>query len=159
MQTVQDDTGRRYLLLKRSDHASLVRDPETGNECYIQNDRLESVDERPLETAAATVSKPVRTLMTAIHDDQTLGLLVELETRGPLAVRTLLGSYDVCESDLHGQLTVLTAAGLLERTDVDGQRGYRATETCATALEAIDAVPAEDDATENAGAGKRESNC
>lgn len=138
MNTVEDDTGKRYLLLKRSDSASLVRDPETGNECYIQNDRLEAVgDESALETAARSVSDPVLTLLTNVHDEETLGLLVELSARGPLGVRTLLDAYDFCESDLHGRLTVLTAAGLLEETDVVGERGYRITEDCETALETI----------------------
>ncbi|RQG99710.1 DUF7346 family protein [Natrarchaeobius oligotrophus] len=146
MKTVQDDTGKRYLLLKRSEHASLVRDPQSGNECYVQNDRLESVDESSaLETAARTVSSPLRTLLTTVHDERTLGLLVELDERGPLSVRSLLDAYDFCESDLHGRLTVLTSAGLLEETDVDGERGYRLAEPCRTALEAIrtSAVPDE----------------
>ncbi|WP_440769274.1 DUF7346 family protein [Natronorubrum sp. DTA28] len=138
MKTVQDDTGKRYLLLKRSDHASLVRDPQNGNECYVQNDRLEDLEsESALETATGCVSDPVKTLLTNVHDEATLGLLVELEERGPLGVRTLLDAYDFCESDLHGRLTVLTAAGLLEETEVAGERGYRLTETCRRALEVI----------------------
>ncbi|MFD1564079.1 hypothetical protein ACFR99_11005 [Haloarchaeobius amylolyticus] len=138
MNTVEDDTGKRYLLLKHSDSASLVRDPETGNECYVQNDRLEPVDgQSPLETAARSVSEPLLTLLTTVHDEKTLGLLLELATRGPLGVRTLLDAYEFCESDLHGRLTVLSAAGLLEETDVAGERGYRLTEDCETALEAI----------------------
>ena len=140
MKSVQDDTGKRYLLLKRSEHASLVRDPENGNECYVQNDRLEDVDESPLETAARTVADPVRTLLTTVHDEPTLGLLVELADRGPLGVRTILDGYDFCESDLHGRLTVLTAAGLLAETEVSGERGYRVTEDCRRALEAIRAA-------------------
>jgi len=73
MKTVEDDTGKRYLLRKRSDTASLVRDPETGNECYIRNDRLEAVgDESALETAARSVSDPVLTLLTNVHDEETL---------------------------------------------------------------------------------------
>ncbi|WP_265110505.1 DUF7346 family protein [Halosolutus halophilus] len=150
MKTVRDDTGKRYLLLKESDSASLVRDPETGNECYVQNDRLESIDESALETAARTVSTPVRTLLTNVHDDETLGLLVELDERGPLGIRTLLDGYDFCESDLHGRLTVLSAAGLLAETDVAGERGYELTEKCERALDAIrtadagDATPSED---------------
>ncbi|WP_436343260.1 DUF7346 family protein [Natronorubrum sp. FCH18a] len=138
MKTVQDDTGKRYLLLKRSEHASLVRDPQNGNECYVQNDRLEDLDsESALETAARSVSDPVKTLLTSVHDEATLGLLVELEERGPLGVRTVLDAYDFCESDLHGRLTVLTAAGLLEETEVAGERGYRITEPCVRALETI----------------------
>ncbi|ELY76048.1 DUF7346 family protein [Natrinema gari] len=138
MNTVEDDTGKRYLLLKRSDSASLVRDPETGNECYIRNDRLEAVDEgSPLEMAARSVGDPVLTLVTTVHDEETLGLLLELSERGPLGVRTLLDAYDCCESDLHGRLTVLSAAGLLEETEIVGERGYRVTEDCETALETI----------------------
>ncbi|WP_254763667.1 DUF7346 family protein [Natrinema marinum] len=135
MKSVQDDTGKRYLLLKHSTEASLVRDPETGNECYIQNDRLESVDgESPLETAARSVDGPILTLLTNVHDEETLGLLIELGERGPLDVRTLLDAYDFCESDLHGRLTVLSAAGLLEETEIAGERGYRLSEDCETAL-------------------------
>ncbi|ELY43394.1 DUF7346 family protein [Natronorubrum sulfidifaciens] len=138
MKTVHDDTGKRYLLLKRSEHASLVRNPQNGNECYIQNDRLEDdTDESALEIAARTISDPVRTLLTNVHDEATLGLLVELENRGPLGIRTLLGEYDFCERDLHGRLTVLSAADLLEEVEVAGERGYRLTESGAIALEQL----------------------
>jgi len=112
MKTVEDDTGKRYLLRKRSDTASLVRDPETGNECYIQNDRLEAVgDESALETAARSVSDPVLTLLTNVHDEETLGSTGRTLGRGPLGVRSLLDAYDFCESDLHGRFAVLSAAG------------------------------------------------
>lgn len=140
MKTVRDDTGKHYLLLKHSDSASLVRDPDTGNECYVQNDRLESVDESPLETAARTVDSPVRTLLTAVHDERTLGLLVELDERGPLGIRTLLDTYDLCESDLHGRLSVLSASDLLAEVEVTGERGYRVTEECEQALEVLRAT-------------------
>ncbi|QSW98563.1 DUF7346 family protein [Haloterrigena alkaliphila] len=143
MKSVQDDTGKRYLLLKRSEHASLVRDPRNGNECYVQNDRLEDLDESPLETSARTVDDPVRTLLTAVHDEATLGLLIELAERGPLGVRTVLDAYDFCESDLHGRLTVLTAAGLLAETEVAGERGYRITDKCERALEGIRSADAD----------------
>ncbi|WP_255170132.1 DUF7346 family protein [Natrononativus amylolyticus] len=143
MKTARDDDGKRYLLIKQSGTASLVRDPATGNECYVQNDRLEFDEtDSALETAAAGVSPAVRTVVTAVHDDRTLGLLVELADRGPLGVRTLLGSYDLCESDLHGTLTELTAAGLIEEAGVGGERGYRATERCVRALEILRAPAA-----------------
>jgi hypothetical protein len=140
MKSVQDNTGKQYVLLKRSGHASLVRDPATGNECYIQNDRLEHVEhDSTLETAAQTVSEPVRTLLTSVHDEDGLGLLVDLGDRGPLGVRTMLDEYDSCESDLHGRLAVLTAAGLLDETEVGGERGYRLTDDAEAALATIGA--------------------
>ncbi|MDJ1430666.1 hypothetical protein [Halostagnicola sp. A-GB9-2] len=137
MKTVRDDDGTDYVLLKRSDDASLVRDPATGNECYVRNDRLEATDQSPLETAASGVADPVRTLVTNVHDEKTLGLLFELADRGPTRVRTILGDTAFCESDLHGTLAVLTAADLLAETEVSGERGYRVTETGTDALEGI----------------------
>lgn len=153
MKTVRDDDGKRYLLVKRAESASLVRDPATGNECYVQNDRLEFLEASGLETAAATVDDSVRTLLTTVHDEETLGLLLELETRGPLGVRTLLDRYELCESDLHGRLTVLSTAGLLAETDVGGERGYRVTDDCEHALEVIgdDASTSTDDDSSTSG--------
>jgi hypothetical protein len=152
MKSVQDDTGKRYVLLKRSEQASLVRDPATGNECYVQNDRLEDVEnESALETAARTVSDPVRALLTSVHDEDGLGLLVELDEHGPLAVRSMLDAYDCCESDLHGRLTVLTAGGLIEETEVGGERGYRLADDAETALETIGAGTGDRETTTSRG--------
>ncbi|OIB58680.1 DUF7346 family protein [Natrialba sp. SSL1] len=138
MTTVQDDTGKRYLLLKRSEHASLVRDPQTGDECYVQNDRLNAVDAADeLDPVAQAVSSPVRTLLTTVHDEATLSLLISLADEGPLDIRTILDRTTLCESDLHGRLTILTGADLLTETDIGGERGYRLTDTCDAALETI----------------------
>ncbi|MCU4740163.1 DUF7346 family protein [Natronoglomus mannanivorans] len=135
MKTVRDDDGNRYLVLKQSGDASLIRDPETGNECYVKNDRLETVTgQSALETAAQGVSQPIRTLLRSVHDDPSLGLLIELADSGPLGVRQLLETYDMCESDIHGRLAEYTATGLIEETDVGGERGYRATDECQRAL-------------------------
>jgi hypothetical protein len=140
MRTVRDESGTRYLLLKRSSESSLVRDPETGERTHVPNDRLEPVEgESPLETAAEAVADPVRRLLTATHDDRSLGLLVELDARGPLAVTDLLDAYDLCESDLHGLLGEFRAAGLVVEATVAGQPGYDATERTADALAALDA--------------------
>lgn len=134
MNAVRDDEGTTYLLLKRSHEASLVRDPATGTECYIRNDRLEAVDESPLDVAVRSVPQPVRTLLSAVHDDRTLGFLLTLADRGATDVRTLLSITDFCESDLHGRIAELTAAGLLEEARVGGERGYRVTRVGRDAL-------------------------
>jgi hypothetical protein len=138
MRSVRDESGQRYLLLKESGDASRVRDPETGAEHYVENDRLEPVEgESPLATAARAVPEAVRTLTTAVHDERALGLLVDIHARGPLDVRTLLSAYDLCESDLHGLLGEFRAAGLLAETTVAGERGYETTETAGEALAAL----------------------
>lgn len=127
MRTVEDADGSRYLLVKRSGESSRVRDPETGEERYLPNERLTAVDVGPLETAARAVGEETRAVVTAARDERALGLLFELRRRGPTPVRELMGSYDLCESDALGVLTEFRAAGLVAETEVAGERGYRLT--------------------------------
>ena len=135
MRTVSDDDGDRYVLLKESEDSSLVRDPETGERRHLDTDTLSTVDgESPLATTARAVPEAVRTLLTAVHDDRALGLLVHLDADGPISVRALLSSTDLCESDLHGLLVEFRAAGLIKETTVAGERGYAPTEKTAEAL-------------------------
>jgi len=129
--------GDRYLLLKRSGDSSLVRDPETGDERYLPNDELTVTGDSPLTVAAAAVPRPQRRLLAAVHSERILGLLLELDGDGPIAVRELLGRYDLCESDLHGRIGELRAAGLVEEAEVGGERGYAATELTHEALAAL----------------------
>jgi hypothetical protein len=134
VQTVEDDEGRRYLVLKRSGESSLVRDPATGHERYRPNEELTPVDDGGLELAAAAVPEAVRRVMTAVRDDRSLGFLLDLEDRGPTAVRTLLDRTDLCESDLHGLVTEFRAAGLVTEAEVAGERGYRTTDRASEAV-------------------------
>ena len=138
MKTVRDDAGKHYLVLKESGQASLVRDPETGEECYVRNDRLETVDDDDaLHAAARGVPREVRRLLVGVHDDRWLGLLVELADRGPMTARQLLEHYHLCESDMNGLLSELRAADLVESVDVGGEPGYRTTAECERALSVV----------------------
>jgi hypothetical protein len=135
VRTVEDGSGTRYVLLKRSGDASLVRDPTTGEERYVGNDELSTVEgESALETAARAVPEPTRRVLRAVHSDRALGLLIELDERGAVSVRDLLGSYDLCESDLHGLLAEFAAAGLVTETRVVGERGYELTDVAREGL-------------------------
>ena len=133
MRTVEHE-GRRDLLVKQSAESSLVRDPTTGEERYLPTDELSVTGESPLEVAAASVPEAPRRVLTAVRDERTLGVLVELEERGPLSVREVLGAYDLCESDLHGVVGELRAAGLVTETEVDGERGYETTDLASEGL-------------------------
>ncbi|WP_123619898.1 hypothetical protein [Halorubrum sp. CSM-61] len=135
MQTVRDAAGETYLLVKRSAESSRVRDPTTGEERYVDNDELRVVDgESPLATAASGVPEPVRRLLRAVHDDESLGLLAVVVDEGPIAAIDLLDSADMCESDLHGAITEFRAAGLIDEVDVAGRRGYEATPVAVEAM-------------------------
>jgi hypothetical protein len=138
MQTVEDGDGSRYLLLKRSGESSLVRDPDTGEERYIETDTLSAIEgTSALETAASEVDEPIRRLLGAVHDDRTLGLLCLLDAGGPRPVRELLSLDSLCESDFHGTVTELRAAGLLEECEIAGERGYRVTALANEALTSL----------------------
>ena len=138
MRTVRDTDGARYLLVKRSSDSTLVRDPETGAETYLPNDELTEVEGlSALSVAASGVPEPVRTVVTAAHTEDALGLLVELADRGPVPIRDLLSAYDLCESDLHGTLAEFRAAGLVRECEVAGERGYEATETTREAIDVL----------------------
>jgi hypothetical protein len=126
--TVEDGAGNRYVLVKRSSEASLVRDPSTGESEHFPNDELTTVEGSALTAAAEGVPAATRRVLSATHDDRSLGLLLELVDRGSVSARALLSDYDLCESDLHGLLGEFRAAGLVEETTVAGQRGYRATD-------------------------------
>jgi hypothetical protein len=135
MQTVRDADGETYLLVKRSAESSRVRDPATGAERYVDNEELSVVDgESPLATAASGVSASVRRTIRAVHDDRSLGLLAVVVDEGPLSVIELLDTADMCESDLHGTVTELRAADLIDEVDVAGRRGYEATPIAVEAL-------------------------
>lgn len=136
MRTVKHGEDR-YLLVKSADGSSLVRDPETGTERYLPNEELTATGESPLVVAASAVPEPQRRLLTAVRSERDLGLLLELEARGPLSARELLGRYDLCESDLHGLLAELRVGGFVREADVGGERGYETTELAADALAAL----------------------
>ena len=138
MRTVRDGDGNHYLLLKESSEASLVRDPATGQQRHLPNDDIERVEgESPLETAVGAVPASVRRVLTAVPNERALGLLLEIDRRGPVGVRLLLDAYDFCESDLHGLLAEFRAAGLVEEATVDARRGYDTTELASDALERL----------------------
>jgi hypothetical protein len=135
MDTVRTTDGTRYLLLKRSSDSSLVCDPTTGDEQYIENERLERIsDNMPLETVARTVPDAVRRVLSAVSNDRALGLLLVIERRGPIAVSDIMDISDLCESDVNGLLSEFRAAGLVEPEQIVGVPGYATTELASEGL-------------------------
>jgi hypothetical protein len=131
---VEDESGRRYLLLKQSAESSLVRNLDTGEREHLPNDRLTELENSSrLDAVLGPIPEEVRTLLSAVHDDRSLALVLELDAE-PMSVTQLLSAYEFCESDLHGLVAELQAAGLIEETRVAGERGYTGTETAASAL-------------------------
>lgn len=113
MRPVRDEDGTPYLLVERSAGTSRVRDPLTGEERRLPTDQLSPAEEA-------------------------LGVVADLVDRGPLAVRALLSDHPLCESDLHGLLAELRAAGLIREATVGGRRGYASTDAARAAVERAD---------------------
>jgi hypothetical protein len=134
---VRDGEGSRYILEKQSADSSRVRDPETGEQLHLPNDALEPVDASPLRVATDALAEEAVTLVTRVPNERALGLLVDLDERGPTGVRRLLDVTDLCEGDLHGLLAALQAGGLLAEVTVAGERGYETTETASAALDRL----------------------
>ncbi|WP_435116781.1 DUF7346 family protein [Halolamina sp. C58] len=134
MRTVETPDGQRHLLLSRSEGTARVRDPATGEERTVDADALEPVGDGALSVAAEGVPEPVRRVVTAAHDERTLGVLVTLVDEGPTAVVDLLSYSGLCESDFNGLFGELRAAGLVTTCQVAGERGYEATETAEEAV-------------------------
>jgi hypothetical protein len=140
MRTVRDDDGNHYVLLKESSDSSLVRDPETGETTHLPTDDLEPASgESPLDALATAIPEDARRVVTACHDDWLLGLLVDLADRGPLTAREMLGAYDTCESDFVGGVNELRASGLVQETQIHGERGYELTDTGQSGIEFLSA--------------------
>ncbi|MFC6961800.1 DUF7346 family protein [Halocatena marina] len=137
MRTVRTDDGCRYLLIKRSSGSSLVRDPETGDERYIENEKLECTGVSSLETAAQAIAAPVRRIIRVASSDHALGVLIILDRRGPMAAVDLMECSDLCESDLNGLLTELRAAELIETVSIGGVPGYKTTEQASEGISAL----------------------
>jgi hypothetical protein len=138
MRTVEDESGRRLLVVKRAAESWLVRDPERGTERYVRPGDVTVVDDAaPLSTAASGLDADARRLVLAARDDRALGLLCHLDAVGPRSVVALLDETDLCESDLHGLVAEFRAAGLLTEERVDGRRGYGLTERARRALDRL----------------------
>ena len=135
---VRDTNGRKYVIEKQSSQSTRVRDPQTGERTHLPNDELEPVEgTSSLDVALAGLPKPVVSLVSGVPNRRALGLLADIDTRGPTSVRTLIEETTFCESDLHGTLTVLCATDLLREVKVAGERGYETTDTAHAALELL----------------------
>ena len=137
MRTVETPDGGRRLLLSMSGGTARVRNPATGEERTVDAETLEPVEDSALSVAAEGVPASIRQVVTAVHDDRTLGVLVTLVDDGPTAVVDLLSYSGLCESDFNGLFAELRAAGLVAECRVTGERGYEATETAEEAVAAL----------------------
>lgn len=145
MRTVETPTGERHLLLSQSDGTARVRNPATGAVRTVNADEIEVVAESTLAVAAEGVPASVRRVLTAVHTERSLGVLILLADEGPTAVVDLLSYSGLCESDFNGVFGELRAAGLVAECQVAGTRGYKTTPVAEEAVELMRPNPASGD--------------
>jgi|AntRauTorcE11898_2_1112593.scaffolds.fasta_scaffold33982_2 hypothetical protein len=117
---VVTDGNCHYVLQRIVDDDCHVRTLPSGETTTMPTASLSPAD---TDAALGTVDD---NLVDDVGSNAAAGLLLELVVDGPTSARGLLDRFDVCESDLHGTVAELRAAGLIEPTTVYGERGYRA---------------------------------
>ncbi|MFW6435455.1 MAG: DUF7346 family protein [Halovenus sp.] len=125
MRVVSD--GESYFILQQV----------LAEDCRLRHFPSGSVTTRPCESITPVNSDDLGEIFEEVDTDVAVSpaatsLLLELAVGGPASARELLDRFDVCESDLHGAVSELRAAGVLEPTTVYGERGYRATSEIAS---------------------------
>lgn len=128
MRIVRDDDGRFSVLVDATGSTCRARSLHDGTERTVPSDELTVVEPADALDVLGIDADERDSLRKMARTDRAIGLLVELNTAGPLSVRTILDRFDICESDLHGLVTELRAAGFLEPATVYGERGYRTTD-------------------------------
>lgn len=131
MRAVQGPDGGPVLIVEHAPDGSRIVDPREGACRTVATGALDPVEGDPLGAVGRAVRETAGPLPVA--GDAAAGVLADLE-RGPRSVRGMVDAYGLCESDLHGLLAELTAAGLLAETTVGGRRGYELTEEARLAL-------------------------
>ena len=134
MRAVVDAAGRRSLLLREHGEQAVLRDVETGERRTASLEDLASLDGGPLGTLVTDVPPSLPSPLDRAPTDRALALLVELHVAGPRPVRDLLADTTLCESDLHGLVGDLRAAGLVQDEPVAGERGYDLTPSATAAM-------------------------
>lgn len=130
MRAVRADQPGLAVVVEESDGRARVRDPETGQEWTVP-----ATDIEPIEPPGTEVPTATRYVLAAV-DDRALALLLILDVE-PRRVATLLETTDLCESDIHGVVGDLRAAGLVEPITVEGEPGYRTSPLASTGLEGL----------------------
>ncbi len=129
MEIVEDESGDRYELVKRSADACLVRDLATGTTAYLPSDAVTTVaatdDLVDVVPSAIAAELPTRSAVVLV------GLL---GVAGPLSVRSILDATTFCERDLFALARVLVAEDVLEPVDLGERRGYGLTSEIAASF-------------------------
>ncbi|MFB6253965.1 MAG: hypothetical protein ABEI06_05095 [Halobacteriaceae archaeon] len=137
MQPVKHLSGEVYLLIKESKESSKVRHPKTGEITHFPTEELEKMSQSPLKIATNPVPDTVMFLITTVHSQEGMGLLIELYTRGPLSTKRLLDDYQMCESNLNALLNDLKVGNLIKETEIHNEPGYKLTSKTEQALDHI----------------------
>lgn len=114
-----------------------IRQLGSGDSRWVPKSTLSSSDTASLQEIGRAVPDSVRGSVSPIRTARGWGLALVVGAASPVTVRAMLATTTECESDLNGVLAELEAGGILERTEVAGERAYELSETGASTLESV----------------------
>lgn len=114
-----------------------IREVGSGESRWVARSTLFSLDTPSLHEIGQVGSDSVGASASAIRTARGWGLVLVVGAASPVTVRALLDTTSECESDLNGLLAELEAGGVLDRTEIAGERAYELSETGASAVESV----------------------
>jgi hypothetical protein len=129
--------GRWGVVLESDGAECRIRELRSGNSRWVPHSSLSSTHTASLHQVGQEVPDPVRASVAAIRTPRGWGLTLVVGAASPVAVRELLEATTECESDLNGLLAELEAGGILERSELGGERAYELSDPGASAVESV----------------------
>lgn len=137
MRLAIDQDDRWVVILEVESDQSRIRELLSGETRRVLSSTLSVVNDASLRDIGQVFSDPPQTTDSTLRTDRGWGLVLVVGAASPVGVRSLLGATNECESDLNGLLAELEAGGILERTQVTGERGYELSERGVRTVEAL----------------------
>jgi hypothetical protein len=116
--------GQWVVVLRAGRDHCRIRELISGEVRKVSPSTLDAENEARLHDIGQAAPGPVQPTDSAVQTVRGWGLVLVVGAASPVSVRSLLAATDECESDINGLLAELEAGGLLERTEVTGERGY-----------------------------------
>lgn len=136
MRLATGSDGQWVVVLRAERDHYRIREVISGEVRKVSPSTLDAVNEATLHDIGQAAPDPAQSIASTIQTARGWGLILVVGAASPVSVRALLDATDECESDINGLLAELEAGGLLERTEVAGERGYELSASGTRAVEA-----------------------
>lgn len=137
MRLARGSESEWVVVLKTEGTQCRIRDLVSGDTRRVAESTLSSAQTASLQEIGHLVPDSARPPVSAIRTAPGWGVVLVVGAASPVAVRELLDATTACESDLNGLLAELEAGGVLDRTEIAGERAYELSDAGASAVEFV----------------------